>query len=61
MFVLQSHPKRLEFLQKVSQLMMKLSFYAPIDAAADQMATDFMHDALPPVLNKGQSNHNLFC
>ena len=32
---------------------MKLAFYAPIDAAADKMGTDYMHDALPPVLSKG--------
>ncbi|XP_072032390.1 ribosomal oxygenase 1-like [Amphiura filiformis] len=55
-----THPKRLEFLQKVSQLMMKLSFYAPMDAAADKMATDYMHDALPPVISKEEESCSIF-
>lgn len=41
-------------LKKIKKLFSKLADYAPIDAAADQMAKDFIHDALPPVLNAGQ-------
>uniref|UniRef100_UPI00398EE1E5 ribosomal oxygenase 1 isoform X1 n=2 Tax=Pristiophorus japonicus TaxID=55135 RepID=UPI00398EE1E5 len=45
-------PRRDSFNKKVFNLMRKLLKYAPIDAAVDQKAKDFIHDCLPPVLTK---------
>ncbi|XP_067901457.1 ribosomal oxygenase 1 isoform X2 [Heterodontus francisci] len=45
-------PRRESFNKKVYNLMRKLLKYAPIDAAVDQKAKDFIHDCLPPVLTK---------
>lgn len=33
--------------------MKKLASYAPVDAAVDQKAREFLHDCLPPVLTPG--------
>ncbi|XP_029902907.1 ribosomal oxygenase 1 isoform X2 [Myripristis murdjan] len=43
-------PRRAKFLSRVENLMKKLTSYAPVDAAVDQKARDFLHDCLPPVL-----------
>ncbi|XP_051867635.1 ribosomal oxygenase 1 [Pristis pectinata] len=45
-------PRRETFNKKIYNLMRKLLKYAPIDAAVDQKAKDFIHDCLPPVLTK---------
>ncbi|XP_062911595.1 ribosomal oxygenase 1 isoform X1 [Mobula hypostoma] len=45
-------PRREAFNKKIYNLMRKLLKYAPIDAAVDQKAKDFIHDCLPPVLTK---------
>lgn len=38
---------------KLKKLFSKLFDHAPVDAAADQMAKEFIHDALPPCLSSG--------
>uniref|UniRef100_H2M7Q9 Bifunctional lysine-specific demethylase and histidyl-hydroxylase n=1 Tax=Oryzias latipes TaxID=8090 RepID=H2M7Q9_ORYLA len=43
-------PRRVKFLSQMEKLMKKLPNYAPVDAAVDQKAKDFLHDCLPPVL-----------
>uniref|UniRef100_A0A8C5G2P9 Bifunctional lysine-specific demethylase and histidyl-hydroxylase n=1 Tax=Gouania willdenowi TaxID=441366 RepID=A0A8C5G2P9_GOUWI len=43
-------PRRGKFFSQIETLMKKLSNYAPVDAAVDQKARDFLHDCLPPVL-----------
>ncbi|XP_024146318.1 ribosomal oxygenase 1 isoform X2 [Oryzias melastigma] len=43
-------PRREKFLSQIENLMKKLPDYAPVDAAVDQKAKDFLHDCLPPVL-----------
>ncbi|XP_059504678.1 ribosomal oxygenase 1 [Stegostoma tigrinum] len=45
-------PRRESFNKKIYNLMRKLLKYAPIDAAVDQKAKDYIHDCLPPVLTK---------
>lgn len=49
----QDDPRRAEFLSHAGALMKKLVGYAPVDAAVDQKARDFMHDCLPPMLTPG--------
>lgn len=44
-------PRRTKFFSRVESLMKKLTNYAPVDAAVDQKARDFLHDCLPPVLS----------
>uniref|UniRef100_A0A3B3ZE20 Bifunctional lysine-specific demethylase and histidyl-hydroxylase n=1 Tax=Periophthalmus magnuspinnatus TaxID=409849 RepID=A0A3B3ZE20_9GOBI len=43
-------PRRGKFLSRVEGLIQKLVQYAPVDAAVDLKARDFMHDCLPPML-----------
>ncbi|XP_076874145.1 ribosomal oxygenase 1 isoform X2 [Brachyhypopomus gauderio] len=43
-------PRRDRFLSHIQGLMKKLVSYAPVDAAVDQKAVEFLHDCLPPVL-----------
>ncbi|XP_070705504.1 ribosomal oxygenase 1 [Pempheris klunzingeri] len=43
-------PRRAKFLSRVDGLMKKLANYAPVDAAVDQKAREFLHDCLPPML-----------
>ncbi|XP_069017829.1 ribosomal oxygenase 1 isoform X2 [Embiotoca jacksoni] len=43
-------PRRPKFFSQIESLMMKLTNYAPVDAAVDQKARDFLHDCLPPML-----------
>ncbi|XP_042301101.1 ribosomal oxygenase 1 [Sceloporus undulatus] len=47
-------PRRGAFMQKVNRLITKLMDYAPVDAAVDQKAKDFLHDCLPPVLTESE-------
>ncbi|KAM8946395.1 ribosomal oxygenase 1 isoform 2-T2 [Pelodytes ibericus] len=49
--------RRDTFRQKVHTLMKKLADYAPVDAAVDQKAKEFLHDCLPPVLTPAEQNH----
>uniref|UniRef100_A0A3Q3X5F1 Bifunctional lysine-specific demethylase and histidyl-hydroxylase n=1 Tax=Mola mola TaxID=94237 RepID=A0A3Q3X5F1_MOLML len=43
-------PRRTKFFIQIETLMKKLTNYAPVDAAVDQKARDFLHDCLPPML-----------
>uniref|UniRef100_A0A7N6BTN2 Bifunctional lysine-specific demethylase and histidyl-hydroxylase n=1 Tax=Anabas testudineus TaxID=64144 RepID=A0A7N6BTN2_ANATE len=43
-------PRRTKFFSRIESLMKKLTNYAPVDAAVDQKARDFLHDCLPPML-----------
>ncbi|XP_024912687.1 ribosomal oxygenase 1 isoform X2 [Cynoglossus semilaevis] len=43
-------PRREKFFARIETLLKKLKYYAPVDAAVDQKAKDFLHDCLPPVL-----------
>ncbi|XP_024234309.1 ribosomal oxygenase 1 [Oncorhynchus tshawytscha] len=43
-------PRRAQFLSRIEGLMKKLSTFAPVDAAVDQKARDYLHDCLPPML-----------
>lgn len=43
-------PERDALLRKVKKLFSKLLEYAPVDAAADQMVKEYIHEALPPYL-----------
>uniref|UniRef100_A0A8D2ZJA6 Bifunctional lysine-specific demethylase and histidyl-hydroxylase n=1 Tax=Scophthalmus maximus TaxID=52904 RepID=A0A8D2ZJA6_SCOMX len=42
--------RRTKFFSRIESLLKKLKDYAPVDAAVDQKARDFLHDCLPPVL-----------
>eukprot|EP00794_Sanderia_malayensis_P020471 gene20471-22487_t len=44
--------ERSDFLKRIQQLIMKLATYAPIDAAADQMAAGYIHCTSPPLLTE---------
>ncbi|XP_004550525.1 ribosomal oxygenase 1 isoform X2 [Maylandia zebra] len=43
-------PRRAKFFSRIDNLMKRLTNYAPLDAAVDQKAKDFIHDCLPPTL-----------
>ncbi|XP_072265258.1 ribosomal oxygenase 1 isoform X2 [Pyxicephalus adspersus] len=47
-------PRRKAFMEKVHSMMKKLTEYAPVDAAVDQKAKEFLHDCLPPVLTAAE-------
>uniref|UniRef100_A0A673AWK7 Bifunctional lysine-specific demethylase and histidyl-hydroxylase n=1 Tax=Sphaeramia orbicularis TaxID=375764 RepID=A0A673AWK7_9TELE len=47
-------PRRAKFFSRIESLMKKLSNYAPVDAAVDQKARDFLHDCLPPMLTSDE-------
>ena len=51
--LLQEDPHRAEFLSHAGSLMKKLVSYAPVDAAVDQKAREFLYDCLPPALTPG--------
>lgn len=53
-------PRREDFLNHISSLMKKLVAYAPVDAAVDQKARDFLHDCLPPVLTPAEKNSSIY-
>ncbi|XP_028997528.1 ribosomal oxygenase 1 isoform X2 [Betta splendens] len=44
-------PRRTKFFSQTESLLKKLINYAPVDAAVDQKARDFLHDCLPPMLS----------
>ncbi|KAM6915450.1 ribosomal oxygenase 1 [Xenentodon cancila] len=46
--------RRVKFFAHIENLMKKLPNYAPVDAAVDQKAKDFLHDCLPPLLTPGE-------
>uniref|UniRef100_A0A4W5PPY2 Bifunctional lysine-specific demethylase and histidyl-hydroxylase n=1 Tax=Hucho hucho TaxID=62062 RepID=A0A4W5PPY2_9TELE len=46
-------PRRVQFLCRIEELMKKLSTFAPVDAAVDQKAREYLHDCLPPMLTSG--------
>ncbi|GAB6021439.1 hypothetical protein CHUAL_004045 [Chamberlinius hualienensis] len=48
-----------KFMSKIQKLMTKLIQYAPVDAAADQMAKKNIHDFLPPVITKFEEQHSI--
>ncbi|XP_063297432.1 ribosomal oxygenase 1 [Pelobates fuscus] len=52
--------RRSIFISKVHTLMRKLADYAPVDAAVDQKAKEFLHDCLPPVLTPGEKSHSVY-
>lgn len=54
----QDDPRRGKFIAHVEGLMKNLVNYAPVDAAVDQKARDFLHDCLPPMLSAGESHSN---
>lgn len=45
---------RKEITEKFQKLARKILEFFPLDAGADQMAADFIHDALPPCPNEGK-------
>ncbi|CAI9569143.1 unnamed protein product [Staurois parvus] len=47
-------PRRNAFMEKVHSLVKKLTEYAPVDAAVDQKAKQFLHDCLPPALTPAE-------
>uniref|UniRef100_A0AAY4DNW0 Bifunctional lysine-specific demethylase and histidyl-hydroxylase n=1 Tax=Denticeps clupeoides TaxID=299321 RepID=A0AAY4DNW0_9TELE len=53
-------PRRVEFQKRVDSLMKKLAAYAPVDAAVDQKAREFLHDCLPPVLTPDEKTTSVF-
>ncbi|XP_047430502.1 ribosomal oxygenase 1 [Mugil cephalus] len=44
-------PRRDKFFSNIGSLMKRLTNFAPVDAAVDQKAREFLHDCLPPVLS----------
>eukprot|EP00079_Xenopus_tropicalis_P025774 XP_012819253.1 PREDICTED: bifunctional lysine-specific demethylase and histidyl-hydroxylase NO66 isoform X2 [Xenopus tropicalis] len=52
-------PRRDAFIQNIQSLIKKLSDYAPVDAAVDQKAKNFLHDCLPPVLTPAEKTHSV--
>ena len=50
---LQEDERRQPFIKKIGDLFSSLLKSAPIDAAVDQMSTEFIHTSLPPVLEEG--------
>ncbi|XP_016317120.1 bifunctional lysine-specific demethylase and histidyl-hydroxylase NO66-like isoform X2 [Sinocyclocheilus anshuiensis] len=53
-------PRRDKFIACVEGLMKKLVDYAPVDAAVDQKAKDFLHDCLPPVLSAEEKASSVY-
>ncbi|XP_046384147.1 ribosomal oxygenase 1-like [Ischnura elegans] len=51
---------RNQFIEKIGNLMKKLCDFAGIDAAADQMGKQLMHDALPPALSLEEKGRTVF-
>ena len=45
--------ERAQFKEKCEKLVKKLVKYLPIDAAADQMAKQYLHESLPPCFTEG--------
>uniref|UniRef100_A0A8C1Q9J1 Bifunctional lysine-specific demethylase and histidyl-hydroxylase n=1 Tax=Cyprinus carpio TaxID=7962 RepID=A0A8C1Q9J1_CYPCA len=53
-------PRRDRFIAHIEGLMKKLVKYAPVDAAVDQKARDFLHDCLPPVLSAEEKASSVY-
>ncbi|KAF7690433.1 ribosomal oxygenase 1 isoform X1 [Silurus meridionalis] len=53
-------PRRDRFLSHIDGLMKKLVSFAPVDAAVDQKAREFMHDCLPPVLTPAEEASSVY-
>ncbi|XP_058235183.1 ribosomal oxygenase 1 isoform X3 [Hemibagrus wyckioides] len=53
-------PRRDRFLSHIEGLMKKLVSYAPVDAAVDQKAREFLHDCLPPVLTPAETASSVY-
>ncbi|XP_033115926.1 ribosomal oxygenase 1-like [Anneissia japonica] len=53
-------PNQLHFIQHVGHLISKLIAYAPVHGAADQMAVKFLHDSLPPMINRDEKPLSVF-
>ncbi|XP_075315353.1 ribosomal oxygenase 1 isoform X2 [Odontesthes bonariensis] len=51
--------RRVKFLARIENLMKKLPNYAPVDAAVDQKAREFLHDCLPPMLTPDELNSSV--
>ncbi|KAL4630418.1 bifunctional lysine-specific demethylase and histidyl-hydroxylase NO66 [Arapaima gigas] len=51
--------RRAEFTGHLLGLMKKLADYAPVDAAVDQKAKEFLHDCLPPVLTPEEQSSSV--
>ncbi|KAJ8271045.1 hypothetical protein GJAV_G00122150 [Gymnothorax javanicus] len=47
-------PRRIQFTARVKDLVRRLADFAPVDAAVDQKARDFLHDCLPPQLTPAE-------
>lgn len=52
-------PERESILKKLKKLFDKLFDYAPVDAAADQLAKDYIHAALPPCLSSDEKKRSV--
>jgi len=50
---IQENMERRRFRKIVENLVTKLISFAPVDAACDQMAKQFLQNSLPPVLTEG--------
>ncbi|XP_050993815.1 ribosomal oxygenase 1 [Labeo rohita] len=53
-------PRRSKFIAHVEGLMKNLVSYAPVDAAVDQKARDFLHDCLPPMLSAEEKASSVY-
>ncbi|KAI7799605.1 bifunctional lysine-specific demethylase and histidyl-hydroxylase NO66 [Triplophysa rosa] len=53
-------PRRDKFMAHVQGLTKKLAHFAPIDAAVDQKARDFLHDCLPPMLTAEEQASSVY-
>ncbi|XP_051510283.1 ribosomal oxygenase 1 [Myxocyprinus asiaticus] len=53
-------PRRDKFIAHVQGLVKKLADFAPVDAAVDQKARDFLYDCLPPVLTAEEKASSVY-
>ncbi|XP_036438083.1 ribosomal oxygenase 1 [Colossoma macropomum] len=53
-------PRRDKFLSHMEGLIKKLTSYAPVDAAVDQKAREFLHDCLPPALSEEEKSSSVY-
>lgn len=54
-----SEPRRTEFFDRLGQMMSKVLERAVVDACADQMGKQYIHDCLPPLLNKAEKSRSI--
>lgn len=52
-------PRRAAFFEKLGGIMSKIFERAVVDACADQMGKNFVHDCLPPLLNKAEKSQSI--